>query len=108
MQNVPLSKILIQPTVQWRWLEQHGILKFSVPKELLSQFDSLWQHYLSARPVELPMFLAQTRVSCFDLVNDDLLFALFTGASYALAQDDSFELKIFNTEMIWQIAAKKS
>lgn len=104
MQKVPIDKILIQPTVQYRWLEQNGTIEFSLPTTLLVQFADLWQLYLDASPVKPSEFLQADNIETFDLVNNDLLFALFTGASYALTQTESFRLNIKAAQMTWTIS----
>ncbi|MFQ3231680.1 hypothetical protein [Reinekea sp.] len=103
MQKVPIDKILIQPTVQYRWLEQNGSIEFSLPTEVLEKIASLWQLYLEALPTNPSDFLQTSNVASFELFNDDLLFALFTGASYALTRTEAFQLTIKDTQMLWSI-----
>lgn len=103
MQKVPIDKILIQPTVQYRWLEQNGMIEFSLEEAVLIEFNRLWQLYCECLPIPVTEFLTLTKVEPFNLTNHDLLFALFTGASYALAQTSSFRLNIDHTRMTWLI-----
>ncbi|MBU2862270.1 hypothetical protein KO489_00285 [Reinekea forsetii] len=103
MQQVPIDKILVQPTVQYRWLAQHGWIEFNLPEQLLSSFTKVWQLYRSKNPDSVCEFLNDTEITPFYLQENDVLFSLFTGAQYALSQNSQFQIDINGCKMYWRI-----
>ena len=100
MQRVPLNRLLNQPTVQLKWLEQHQSLEFDIPASLQQRFLQLWP---DVAKIGLARFVQQPQAQDYQLYNDDLLFALLAGADYILARQPSFTAQLSDSYLIWTI-----
>jgi hypothetical protein len=105
MQKVPVNRLLIQPTVQLKWLEQHKRIEFLVSARLQSEFLWLWRKMGSQRFSE---FVVQKETEAYELYNNDHLFALLTGADYIRALYPSFAVECHQPNLVWSIESKRA
>lgn len=100
MQTVPFNRLLNQPTVQLKWLEQHRSIEFVVPAELRQRFMHLWPQVEATR---LALFVQQDQAQSYRLYDDDPLFALLAGADYITTRHASFQVAEARQRLIWSI-----
>lgn len=100
MQRVPLDRLLIQPTVQLKWIEQHREIEFLISTRLQNEFSELWSKLGTARFAD---FVQSEHATEYQLHNRDHLFALLTGADYIRALHPSFAIKAHQPNLLWTI-----
>lgn len=100
MQNVPLNRLLNQPTVQLKWIEQHKEIEFQVSEKLQNQFLIVWKLISEVRLAE---FVKMDAAIEFQLHDHDHLFALLTGADYIRELHPSFAIRLHQPNMVWSI-----
>ncbi len=103
MKYVPENRLLIQPTVQLKWIEQHQSIEFKLPEELQRSFDEIWCAYCAGGHENIASFLADSKSHHFELHQHDALFALLTGADYISNLYDSFQCKVLAPNLVWSI-----
>lgn len=103
MKNVPLDRLLIQPTVQLSWIEQHRELFFQYDEDLLAEFFELWTEYKTSQCFNIADYLNSANGRRRELHEDDHLFALLVGADYISTRHPTFTAEKQNALMCWQI-----
>ena len=100
---VPLTRLLIQPTGQLSWIEQHRGIEFVLDAALQAQFNQLWSLYQTDSAGTVPAFLKTAVAQPFNLVDDDRLFALLVGADYIQQKHPQFRVELGQANLIWVI-----
>lgn len=102
MRLVPMNRLLIQPTVQLKWLEQHGSIEFILEEGVLERFEKLWE---LLRQTKTPFndFLISDDATEWSLHDDDSVFALLTGADYISNRYPSFTAECYDGRLFWSI-----
>ncbi len=103
MKNVPLNRLLIQPTVQLKWIEQHREIELMLTADLQLRFDRLWKCYKNSQFGHIHAFLNSDLACQLNLVEDDELFALVVGADYIASHHNSFGYVINQPNLVWRI-----
>lgn len=103
MRQVPENRLLLQPTLQAQWLEQHRLLEFILPAALQSQFASLWQSYQSAGCCSLVAYLNTEAALCLELYDKDKLFALLVGTDFVSRRFFNFSFTIHQPALVWRL-----
>lgn len=103
MRVVPANRVLIQPTIQYRWLEQHKTIEFSIDAELMTTFLRLWQFYLEQHCPAPVHFFNLLIEQGYELYDQDALFSLLSGAIYAHQQEAPFSVGRFEHRLTWSI-----
>ena len=103
MRVVPLNRLLIQPTVQLSWIEQHRRIEFVLDAALQALFNRLWSLYQADSAVTVPAFLTSASAQPFNLVDDDRLFALLVGADYIQKKYPQFRVELGQANLVWAI-----
>ena len=118
MKIVPLNRLLIQPTVQCKWIEQHKTIEFVLDEATQRSFEMCWQAYteftinaeivLSTDESETPTasiisFLNSAVGRRFELHNDDVIFALLAGADFIQKKYPQFTIQCGRPNLKWSI-----
>ncbi len=104
MKIVPLNRLLIQPTVQCKWIEQHKTIEFLLDENMQRLFASVWQAYLAFSCQELVLFLDSDVGRSYELHNHDILFALLAGADFIYHKYPQFQIAFQQPNLTWSIA----
>ena len=103
MKIVPENRLLIQPTVQMHWIEQHGSIEFMISETDQELFDAVWQLYQSSGVRSLVDFLMLEQARPLELQENDQLFALLCGADFIRNHYPSFKYQIGPKNLVWTI-----
>jgi len=100
---VPLNRLLNQPTVQLKWIEQHKQIEFVLDKGVQLAFEQVWKLFQESHAASLFEFLNSEDLEQFCLVEDDHLFALLTGADYIINRYPDFSYELNQPNLVWAI-----
>jgi hypothetical protein len=103
LRQVPLNRLLIQPTVQLSWIEQHRELDFEVSYELRIDFFDVWHQYSESEAQSIDAFLLTDVGRVWELHERDHLFALLVGADYIRSRHASFQATEQGPFLRWAI-----
>ena len=109
MRIVPANRLLIQPTVQCKWIEQHNTIEFILDDVVQQRFQACWAGYCERnwqKPGEeatLANFLSSKIGRSFECHNDDAVFSLMAGADFIQHKYSSFHLKFQQPNLVWSI-----
>lgn len=103
MRIVPIGRVLIQPTVQLGWLKQHGQIEFALDTAVQQQFMRIWTDYRKAGRSSLVTFLNHPETDGYQLYENDVLFALLTGADYISNIHPDLCIRACQPNLIWTL-----
>jgi hypothetical protein len=103
MRIVPENRLLLQPTIQLKWIEQHGEIEFVQPKPVLRTFEQVWTTFAQGALGSIPEFLATNEGRSFYLHENDRVFSLLVGADFILKKHPCFCQDFSKTNLIWSI-----
>lgn len=103
MRIVPENRLLIQPTVQLKWIEQHGAIEFQLSETDQAEFLARWAHFTKSDLSSLHDYLNTDEVVGADLFENDKLFALLTGADFIRQKYEQFQCGVENSRLVWRI-----
>jgi hypothetical protein len=102
MKIVPVNRLLLQPTVQLKWIEQHDEIEFEISEEDQLRFKDVWQAFKTSQAT-LPEFLNDPIYFEFNLHEDDTLISLLTGADYISQKYPEFQLSFLKPNLVWSV-----
>lgn len=100
MKYVPLNRLLIQPTVQMKWLEQNGSIEFLIEAALQDEFLALRS---AMGELRFPEFVRSPLSEAYDLHEKDHLFALLMGVDYIQKKYPNLSVKAHQPNLVWSI-----
>jgi hypothetical protein len=103
MKIVPINRLLLQPTVQLKWIEQHGEIEFIQPKSILETYQLVWAAYIQSQPTHVVDFLDSKLGRDFQLHEQDEVFSLLVGADYIRKKHPCFHQNFSKPNLIWTI-----
>lgn len=103
MKIVPLNRLLIQPTVQRQWIDQHQTLEFQIDSPLQRRFQQLWTCFQECSQ-PMAQFMVSDQSAWFNLSEEDHLFALLVGADHLNNRYPHFSIHYLQPNLLWSIA----
>lgn len=100
MRVVPANRLLIQPTVQLKWFQQHGELEFVLEDALQLRFLQAWTEFQASHN-SLISFLNDPANLHYRFYEDDHLFALITGADFIASHAGPLDIRIHQPNLTW-------
>ena len=105
MRLVPANRLLIQPTVQRQWLEQHQTIELQLSEAAQRSFQTLWTQFLHSAAANPFAFINCAAAQPYCLHEDDLNFALLVGAAHIRERYPQFTMRFFQPALVWSIVA---
>lgn len=103
MRVVPETRILIQPTVQLKWIEQHRSIEFQLNAQQQNDFKKIWLMYEQSGQRSVAQFLNSSVGFSQALFEEDLNFSLLIGADHIHQRYETFQMRFHQPELIWSI-----
>jgi hypothetical protein len=103
MRIVPTNRLLLQPTIQLKWIEQHGEIEFIQPKSILDTYHLVWSAFALSRFSHVVDFLTSELAKEYQLHEQDEVFSLLVGADYIQKKHPCFNQDFTKPNLIWSI-----
>ncbi len=103
MRVVPENRLLIQPTVQRKWLLQHRTIEFVLPMSVQQTYWQIWQAYQDSGYPSLHDYLNSDVASELALHECDQIFALMVGADAMHQEFAVFRQSLNRPNLVWSI-----
>ncbi|WP_196158064.1 hypothetical protein [Reinekea sp. G2M2-21] len=103
MRVVPENRLLIQPTVQRKWILQHRTIEFVLPLSVQQTYWQIWQQYQDTGYPSLHDYLNSDAASALALHECDQIFALMVGADAMRREFAVFWQSLNRPNLVWSI-----